>query len=117
MFQICRENQNTHRMFNNFFFEYRTFYKIMWKNVVEPDRPQMIIRLMRIGCWIPKATDAHSEYVIFTAFSLQQWLRDRAIILRYTYLYIACLVGVPFVLDMLWLLSCYNVPLCSGRKV
>ena len=45
---------------------------------------------MRFVCWITKATDTHSEYVIPTAFPRQQWLRERALILRYTY--IACLV-------------------------
>ena len=59
----------------------------MWKNIVEPDRPQMILRLMRIGCWIPKSIDAHSEYVIFTAFALQKRLRELAIMLRYTSVY------------------------------
>ena len=31
-------------------------------------------------CWIAKAknTETHSEYVIFTAFPQQQWLRERA---------------------------------------
>jgi hypothetical protein len=28
--------------------------------------------------WIPKATNTHSEYVILTAFPLQQWLQERA---------------------------------------
>jgi hypothetical protein len=41
---------------------------------------------MRIACWIPKATKTHSEYVIFFAFPLQQWLRERASVLRYTYI-------------------------------
>ena len=41
---------------------------------------------MRITCWIPKATDTHSEYVILTAFPLQQWLCERASMLRYTYI-------------------------------
>ena len=45
---------------------------------------------MRITCCIPKATDKNSEYVIFTAFPLQQWLHERASILRYTNT--ACLV-------------------------
>ena len=65
-------------------------YKIMWRNVVEPDRPQMTISGMRIACWTAKATDTHSEYVILIAFPLQQWLYERASVLRYTY--IACLV-------------------------
>jgi hypothetical protein len=34
-----------------------------------------IIRRMRIACWVPKATNIHSEYVILTAFPLENWLR------------------------------------------
>jgi hypothetical protein len=51
-------------MFNNFFLKKRAVYDIMWKNMVKPGRPQMTIRRMRFACWITKATDAHSEYVI-----------------------------------------------------
>jgi len=40
----------------------------MWKNVVESDRPQVTIWCMRISCWVPKATDKHSEYVILLLF-------------------------------------------------
>ena len=39
----CREIQNTHFMFNNIFSENRVVYEIMWKDMVEPDRPQMAI--------------------------------------------------------------------------
>jgi len=40
-------------MFNNvFFFEIRALYEIMWKNIVEPYRPQITIRRMRKICWI-----------------------------------------------------------------
>jgi hypothetical protein len=49
-----------------------------------------IIRCMRFAYWITKATDTSSEYVIFTAFPRQQWLHERASMLRYTYT--ACLV-------------------------
>jgi len=31
---------------------------------------------MRIACWILKATNTHSEYVIIVAFPLQQWLDE-----------------------------------------
>jgi hypothetical protein len=37
-----------------------------------------IILRMRFACWITKATDTHSEYVILIAFEMQQWLRERA---------------------------------------
>ena len=53
-------------------------------------RPQMTRGNMRIACSIPKATNIFSEYVILTAFPLQQWLHERASVLRYTY--IACIV-------------------------
>jgi len=44
-----------------FFFENRVVYEIMWKNVVDLDRPQMIIWRMRIACCIHKATDTHTH--------------------------------------------------------
>jgi len=31
-------------------------YEIMWKNIVDPGRPQTTIRCMRIPCWVTKAT-------------------------------------------------------------
>jgi len=34
------------------------------------------------ACWVPKATDTHSECVIL----LQQWLRECAAVLRYSYI-------------------------------
>jgi hypothetical protein len=41
------------------------------------------------ACRIPEASETHSEYVIIIVSPLQQWLRERVSILRYTY--IACL--------------------------
>ena len=40
----------------------------MCENIVKPDRPQMTIWRLNIECWIPKATNTHSEHVILTAF-------------------------------------------------
>ena len=42
-------------------------YEIMWKHILVPDRPQMTIWRMRIACWINKATNTHSQYVILIA--------------------------------------------------
>jgi hypothetical protein len=64
----CRENQNTYFVF---IFLNRAVYEIMWKNIVEPDSRQMTVWRMRIACWIPMATNTHSEYVILIAFPLQ----------------------------------------------
>ena len=55
------------------------------------DKDDNITRRMRFACRINKAPDTHSEgYVILIAFSRQQWLRERASMLRY--IYITCLV-------------------------
>jgi len=58
----------------------------MWKKY---DRARQatdddIIRRMRFACWITRAADTHSEYAIPTAFPRQQWLCERAPMLRYT---------------------------------
>jgi hypothetical protein len=60
----------------------------MWQNMVEPDRAtnDNIIRRMRFACWITKATDTHSEYLIRIAFPRQLWLSERASMLRYTHI-------------------------------
>ena len=49
-----------------------------------------IIWRMRIACCVTKATDKHLEYVMLYASPLQQGLRERPLMLRYTY--ISCLV-------------------------
>jgi hypothetical protein len=59
----------------------------MWEKIVESGRPGMTMR-MRISCWVPKSTIRHSEYVILFAFPLQQWMHERASLLR---LYLQCL--------------------------
>jgi hypothetical protein len=46
----------------------------------------MTIWRMRVACWIPKATNTHTVCVKLIAFTLQQWLHERASILRYTYI-------------------------------
>jgi hypothetical protein len=41
---------------------------------------------MRISCWIAKTTSTHSEYVVLTAFPLQQQLHELASLLHYKYI-------------------------------
>jgi hypothetical protein len=60
----CRENQNTHYMFNNLF----QISCRLWGNVkkyvgARQATDDNIIWSMRIGCWITKATNTYSEYV------------------------------------------------------
>ena len=47
---------------------------------------------MRISCWITKATNTSSEYVIFIAFPLQQWLQERVSLLPlHVYCSLSCI--------------------------
>ena len=75
---------NTNFIFYNFLFENLAAYELMWKNTVERGRTQMTMWRMRIACCITKTTNTHSQYVILIASPLQQWLHERALILRYT---------------------------------
>jgi hypothetical protein len=61
-----RENQNTDSNFNIFLFEKSAVYEILWKNFVEPGRPQMTIWRMRFSCWIPKGTSTDSHVYWFS---------------------------------------------------
>jgi len=68
---------------------FRKFYRL-WDNVVKyararPATNDNIIQRMRFACWITKATDTHSEYLI-PLFHGNSWLRERGIVLCYSYL-------------------------------
>ena len=55
------------------------------------DKDENIIWRMRLACWIPKATDTHSEYSVIIAFPRQEMVTGRRLtMLRYTH--IACLI-------------------------
>jgi len=62
----------------------------MWKIIEESDRPHTAIRRMRIACWIAKAADTHSEYVILITFPRKNGYAN--VLQCYDYTYIACLV-------------------------
>jgi hypothetical protein len=63
------------------------------KNVVKPDRPEVIILLTRFEYWITKATNTHPEYLILIPVPQQQSLHERTYILHRTYT--ASLVFTP----------------------
>jgi hypothetical protein len=54
----------------------------MRKIIVAPDEPQG----MSTACWMPKAINTHSEYVIRIAFPLQKLLQERASVLHHTHI-------------------------------
>jgi hypothetical protein len=43
---------------------------------------------MRFTCWITRASDTHSGFVLIIYFPWKHWLRERASVLHYTYTYI-----------------------------
>jgi hypothetical protein len=75
----------THFVFSNLFFQNSAVYEIMWKNVVEPDRPQMKIPRMHVVCWITKATDTHSKYVTYYFFIATMITRRRFSVTLYVH--------------------------------
>jgi len=65
--------------------------------MVEPNyRAQTTIWRMHIACWIPKATNIHSEYETVTAILLQRWLRRPSLMLPYTYILPVLLIFSTF---------------------
>jgi hypothetical protein len=69
--QICRENQNTCFMFKNFFPENRVIYVEKYGST----RQATDDNIMRIACWINKATDTRrvcNTYCFFTARTVKQ---------------------------------------------
>ena len=71
-----RYTEKTHFMLI-FFFENRAVCEIMWNNIADRGRTHdNIICRMRTTCWIHKATNTLSQYVIFVAFPLPQWLHE-----------------------------------------
>ena len=81
------EIRNTYFMANNTFF----FWKAccLWYNAIKCGTARREANSnttwrMRFACWITKATNTHSEYLIFMIFPRQQWLPKRATILHYT---------------------------------
>jgi len=64
-----------------FCFENYAVCETMWKNIVEPYSPQMIIWHMHIACWICKSTNTYSDHVLLIAFPLQRWLHEHTSVL------------------------------------
>jgi hypothetical protein len=80
------EKIKTHFMVNSFFFRKscRLGDNVEKYGTATQATDDNIIRRMRFACWITKATDTHSEYVIIIAFPRQQWLRERTSMLCHT---------------------------------
>jgi hypothetical protein len=42
--KVCRQDRNTHFIFNNIFSKNHAIYEIKWENIVTPDRSRMTIQ-------------------------------------------------------------------------
>jgi len=71
------------------FSENHAVYEIMWKNIGHTWHNGACA----LHAGYPKATSTHSEYEVLIAVALQQWLHERATMLRHTRTYNACLVS------------------------
>jgi hypothetical protein len=68
--------ENTHFLFNNFYFsKNHAVYEIMWKNMLQPDRPQTTMPRMHLACWTTKAK--HTQNMLsLTVFQWQEELEE-----------------------------------------
>jgi hypothetical protein len=83
----CRQNQTTNFILNNSHPppppENRAVCEVMLEKCRAGQVTDGITRRMRFACWMTKATEAHSECGLLTAFTYQR-LRERAVMLRCT---------------------------------
>jgi len=93
-----------------FFFENCAFVKLYEKNIIQLDWPQMAIWQMRFACWMTKATNTHSGFVILIVFhdndgylkALQCYVvRTLPVVLKYSSISTRPSVWFPF-------FKCYN---------
>ena len=81
------EKVKTHILCAISFFDNRTVYEIRkcYSRAGEATDDN-ITRRMLFACWITKAINTHSEYVILIACLMQLWLCELACMLRHTYI-------------------------------
>ena len=65
---------------------------------------------MRITCWITEATHTHSEYVILIAIPQQQWMHERASVLRYSALPVLLVVFLVWLPYLYYKTIDYHIP-------
>jgi hypothetical protein len=93
MFQKKLYRKSQHFMSSNFFIFRKSCClrdNVEKYNTAAKARDDNIMQCMCFACWITKATNTHSEYVMIFTSLRQQWFRKSASTLSYTYL--SCLV-------------------------
>jgi hypothetical protein len=82
---LYKRCKHTHFMLGNFFLKWCRLWDNV-ENVVEQGKSQVTTWCTRISCWMPRATNTHSEYVILIDFPLQQWFHESVSMLCYRYI-------------------------------
>jgi len=101
------EKIKTHILHSIMFFENRNVYGVIWKNTVDPCRPQMTICLLRIACWVTEATNTHSAYVALIVFSNATIVART----RFSVPFLSCLFQYQWMCRLS--VTSYNVPVMS----
>jgi hypothetical protein len=107
--KVVEKIKHTYFQFNNVFGKSCRLWNNVEKSETRGTTNDVTIWRIRVACYISKTTCMHArthahrvthalghahthKYVIFIVFTRQQWLRERASVLRYT-MYIACLLS------------------------
>jgi len=71
----------------------RALLEIRWRDIVDPNRPQMAIWRMCVTCWyLSLRTHPLRICMILIAYPLRQRLKEHTLLLRYTYIaWVVCL--------------------------
>jgi hypothetical protein len=77
-----RQSHKTHILYSVTFFLNRAICMIMWKNFVDLDSHRWQYGALHAGYL---RLQTHSQFVVLTAFPLQQWLHEGASMFRDTY--------------------------------
>ena len=63
---------------------YLSSFEDLERGRIMRNTPYYNVITMRFECWMTKATETHSEYVIVIVFPRQKWLRERSSMLQYS---------------------------------
>jgi len=107
--KVAEKIKNTHFMFSNLFPKIVSCMRYSGELKYSRTGHRCQYNTARsIGCWIPKAKNAHSDYVILIVFPLQQWSYEGASMLRYTYT----------VCHPIWnVMECWDSKLCPSVMI
>jgi hypothetical protein len=76
--KICGENRKTHSMLGDVYLKVMLFMRWCWKTWcrVRQVTGDHTVQHVRFTSWLTEVMDTNTEYVVLTAFPLQQWLRE-----------------------------------------